>query len=109
MTISGAKAVAEVFREEGVGHVFHLPVTFPPETAVVLDGGNFAMHVRRHFDIVEVDSFHSAARRTTPSPGSSAPSVLVRSDRRNWARRCPGPWRAGRGAIRFTPGAPPSW
>lgn len=29
----------------------------PPETAIVLDGGNFAKHVRRHFEVVEVDSY----------------------------------------------------
>lgn len=30
----------------------------PPETIIVLDGGNFAKHVRRHFDIVEIDTYH---------------------------------------------------
>jgi len=30
----------------------------PSETIVVLDGGNFAKHVRRHFDIMEIDTFH---------------------------------------------------
>lgn len=30
----------------------------PPETIVVVDGGNFAKHVRRHFDLFENDTFH---------------------------------------------------
>jgi thiamine pyrophosphate-dependent acetolactate synthase large subunit-like protein len=29
----------------------------PPETAIVLDGGNFAKHVRRHFEVVGIDSY----------------------------------------------------
>lgn len=29
----------------------------PPETLVVLDGGNFAKHVRRHFDVMHLDSY----------------------------------------------------
>jgi acetolactate synthase-1/2/3 large subunit len=29
----------------------------PPETAIVLDGGNFAKHVRRHFEVVQIDSY----------------------------------------------------
>jgi thiamine pyrophosphate-dependent acetolactate synthase large subunit-like protein len=31
---------------------------FPPETIIVLDGGNFAKHVRRHFDFLETDTTH---------------------------------------------------
>jgi len=30
----------------------------PPEAIVVVDGGNFAKHVRRHFDLFENDTFH---------------------------------------------------
>ena len=29
----------------------------PAETAIVLDGGNFAKHVRRHFEVVQIDSY----------------------------------------------------
>jgi thiamine pyrophosphate-dependent acetolactate synthase large subunit-like protein len=32
--------------------------TLPPETIIVMDGGNFAKHVRRQFDIVEFDTYH---------------------------------------------------
>jgi len=32
--------------------------TLPPDTIIVLDGGNFAKHVRRQFDIVEFDTYH---------------------------------------------------
>ena len=31
---------------------------FPDETIVVMDGGNFAKHVRRHFDFLETDTVH---------------------------------------------------
>jgi thiamine pyrophosphate-dependent acetolactate synthase large subunit-like protein len=30
----------------------------PPDTIVVLDGGNFAKHVRRHFDFLKTDTLH---------------------------------------------------
>ena len=30
----------------------------PPETIVAVDGGNFAKHVRRHFEILQPDTFH---------------------------------------------------
>ena len=30
----------------------------PPETIVTVDGGNFAKHVRRHFEILQRDTFH---------------------------------------------------
>jgi thiamine pyrophosphate-dependent acetolactate synthase large subunit-like protein len=30
----------------------------PPETIVTVDGGNFAKHVRRHFEILQSDTFH---------------------------------------------------
>ncbi len=30
----------------------------PPEAAIVVDGGNFAKYVRRHFDIFETDTFY---------------------------------------------------
>jgi thiamine pyrophosphate-dependent acetolactate synthase large subunit-like protein len=30
----------------------------PPETIIVVDGGNFAKHVRRHFDFLETDTTH---------------------------------------------------
>lgn len=30
----------------------------PPETIVTVDGGNFAKHVRRHFEILHRDTFH---------------------------------------------------
>jgi acetolactate synthase-1/2/3 large subunit/sulfoacetaldehyde acetyltransferase len=30
----------------------------PPETVVTVDGGNFAKHVRRHFEILQNDTFH---------------------------------------------------
>jgi acetolactate synthase I/II/III large subunit len=30
----------------------------PPEAVVVVDGGNFAKHVRRHFDFYQSDTFH---------------------------------------------------
>jgi len=32
--------------------------TLPPDTIVVVDGGNFAKHVRRQFDIVAMDTYH---------------------------------------------------
>jgi acetolactate synthase-1/2/3 large subunit len=32
--------------------------TLPPDTIIVMDGGNFAKHVRRQFDIVEIDTYH---------------------------------------------------
>jgi len=32
--------------------------TLPPDTIIVLDGGNFAKHVRRQFDILEIDTYH---------------------------------------------------
>ena len=35
-----------------------LRTTLPPDTIIVLDGGNFAKHVRRQFDIVEIDTYH---------------------------------------------------
>jgi thiamine pyrophosphate-dependent acetolactate synthase large subunit-like protein len=31
---------------------------FPPETIIVVDGGNFAKHVRRHFDFLKTDTTH---------------------------------------------------
>lgn len=46
----------------------------PPETVIVVDGGNFAKHVRRHFDIVEVDTFHYPDEFGTV--GSSFPMAL---------------------------------
>lgn len=30
----------------------------PPETIIVVDGGNFAKHVRRHFDFLKTDTMH---------------------------------------------------
>lgn len=30
----------------------------PPDTIIVLDGGNFAKHVRRHFDCLKMDTVH---------------------------------------------------
>ena len=41
------QAIARTLREE-----------LPPETIVTVDGGNFAKHVRRHFDILRHDTFH---------------------------------------------------
>jgi thiamine pyrophosphate-dependent acetolactate synthase large subunit-like protein len=31
---------------------------FPPEAIIVVDGGNFAKHVRRHFDFLKTDTTH---------------------------------------------------
>ena len=46
----------------------------PPETIVVVDGGNFAKHVRRHFDFFENDTFHYPD--DFGSVGSSFPMAL---------------------------------
>jgi acetolactate synthase-1/2/3 large subunit len=46
----------------------------PRETVVVVDGGNFAKHVRRHFDIFENDTFHYPD--DFGSVGSSFPMAL---------------------------------
>ena len=48
--------------------------SLPPETIVVLDGGNFAKHVRRHFDLLETDSMHYAD--DFGSVGASFPMAL---------------------------------
>ena len=46
----------------------------PPETIVTVDGGNFAKHVRRHFEILQRDSFHYAD--DFGSVGASFPMAL---------------------------------
>jgi thiamine pyrophosphate-dependent acetolactate synthase large subunit-like protein len=46
----------------------------PRETIVVVDGGNFAKHVRRHFDLFENDTFHYPD--DFGSVGSSFPMAL---------------------------------
>jgi thiamine pyrophosphate-dependent acetolactate synthase large subunit-like protein len=46
----------------------------PRETIVVVDGGNFAKHVRRHFDFFENDTFHYPD--DFGSVGSSFPMAL---------------------------------
>jgi acetolactate synthase I/II/III large subunit len=46
----------------------------PPETIILLDGGNFAKFVRRHFDLFETDTFHYPD--DFGSVGSSFPMAL---------------------------------
>jgi len=46
----------------------------PRETIIVVDGGNFAKHVRRHFDLFENDTFHYPD--DFGSVGSSFPMAL---------------------------------
>jgi acetolactate synthase-1/2/3 large subunit len=46
----------------------------PPEAMVVVDGGNFAKHIRRHFEIRAMDTFHYPD--DFGSVGSSFPMAL---------------------------------